>query len=502
MLGRKLMLAVVLIALAIPVGISNELCTDSNISHTFEYSTADQLNKVAVGSIPDEVAVVVDINRLRAMTVAGDNPEFYLRVTVAGENAIRYDEVFEGTDIYFEWPIANLTIPFDEGDSSVPIKIEVWEKNRLGFDHLCDASGGTSPLMAGKTITVFYDMLRGEWTGDDYLGDPSGYGHVSGFEDGNEGENDCEVWFDIYISEKERWWEESDRLTTWETEYIYGLDGSKNYGDMDFNGDGIPMEWEDKYGFDPFGDPSVAEEDPDKDGLTNLEEYKTSQWLSDPFCQDIFIEVDGMQAKNAWGKPYVFPEQSQQLMLNPFVRNNIVVHIDRSIMGGGGDLLPFDEGMDGQELLAARLKYFLNGDTENWKRGVFHYAIICHQMEWGGRPAGGRMCYIDMHTVGDQYVRNWAPLFYLRGSTYYQGFASVFMHELGHTLGLNHYGGIDNEETRFPWNKEFWEWGPYRSCMNYRYTYKLVDFSNGDDDDHDRNDWEVIDLTRFTQPGW
>ena len=76
------------------------------------------------------------------------------------------------------------------------------------------------------------------------------------------------------------------------------------------------------------------------------------------------------------------------------------------------------------------------------------------------------------------------------------------MHELGHTLGLNHYGGVDNEETRFPWNKEFWEWGPYRSCMNYRYAYKLVDFSNGDDDDHDRNDWEVIDLPRFTQPGW
>ena len=191
MFGKKLILVVVLIALAIPVGISNELYTDSNISPTFEYSTADRLNKVAVGSIPDEVTVVIDINRLRAMTVAGGNPEFYLRVTVAGENAIQYDEVFEGTDIYFEWPVANLTIPFDEGDSSVPIQIEVWEKNRLGFDQPCDASGGTSPLMAGKTITVFYDMLRGEWTGDDYLGDPSGYGHVSGFEDGNEGENDC-----------------------------------------------------------------------------------------------------------------------------------------------------------------------------------------------------------------------------------------------------------------------------------------------------------------------
>jgi hypothetical protein len=56
--------------------------------------------------------------------------------------------------------------------------------------------------------------------------------------------------------------------------------------------------------------------------------------------------------------------------------------------------------------------------------------------------------------------------------------------------------------TRFPWNDEYWEWGPYKSCMNYRYVYKLVDYSNGDDEDHDQNDWDVIDLTRFTLPGW
>ncbi|MBS3773327.1 MAG: hypothetical protein KGY55_03915, partial [Candidatus Thermoplasmatota archaeon] len=82
------------------------------------------------------------------------------------------------------------------------------------------------------------------------------------------------------------------------------------------------------------------------------------------------------------------------------------------------------------------------------------------------------------------------------------GFASVFMHELGHTLGLGSFEGVDNEKSRFPWNREYWEWGPYRSCMNYRYVYKLVDYSSGDDEDYDQDDWETIDLTRFTQPGW
>ena len=73
------------------------------------------------------------------------------------------------------------------------------------------------------------------------------------------------------------------------------------------------------------------------------------------------------------------------------------------------------------------------------------------------------------------------------------------MHELGHTLGLNGFAGIDNENSRFAWNEEFWEWGPYRSCMNYRYVYKLVDYSNGDDEEYDQNDWARINLRRFTR---
>ncbi len=110
---------------------------------------------------------------------------------------------------------------------------------------------------------------------------------------------------------------------------------------------------------------------------------------------------------------------------------------------------------------------------------------------------GGCAFDIDSFAIGAQYVRNWAWAFYLQGSNYQRAFASVVMHELGHTLGLNRFGGIDNMDTRFPWNKGFWEWGNYRSCMNYRYVYKLEDYSDVDDSDHDQNEWEIINLARI-----
>ena len=43
----------------------------------------------------------------------------------------------------------------------------------------------------------------------------------------------------------------------------------------DADGDGMPNEWEQKYGLD-WTNPADAEEDPDKDSFTNLKEYQLS----------------------------------------------------------------------------------------------------------------------------------------------------------------------------------------------------------------------------------
>ncbi|MGC9307631.1 MAG: hypothetical protein ACP5FL_02505, partial [Thermoplasmatota archaeon] len=117
---------------------------------------------------PDNVTVVVDIMRLRAMTLEADTPRLYFKIFINGENAVWWEEIHEGPDIYFEWPTAAMNVPYNP-DEPVTVQIEVWEKRRLGIDQPCDISRGTSDQLAGKTLTLFYDMKRGEWTGDDFL---------------------------------------------------------------------------------------------------------------------------------------------------------------------------------------------------------------------------------------------------------------------------------------------------------------------------------------------
>jgi len=443
--------------------------------------------------LPDgqNITVVVDIIRARAMTLDENEPRIYFKVYIDGEDVVAHPSYYKGKDVWIEEPVARKEIPYDP-EGEVNIQIQMWEKKTF-LSKICDISRGEGKFHAGKTINLTYYLKRGNWTGDDYLGDGNGYGHCSGFEDGNEKENDCEIWFEIYEEGEGRG---GDHLTYWEKENVYHLDPFKNYSGVDFNGDGIPIEWEDKYGFDPFSDENISAEDPDNDGLSNFEEYETSKWLSDPFARDIFLEVDGMEGKYPWSKPYMLPKESQYLLCNAFARHNITLHVDDGCMGGGGELIPYRDLLTGNGMGDARTRYFLHWNHHNWRLGVFHYAIISSQIDFS-RPVGGCAFDIDSFAIGAQYVRNWAWAFYLQGSNYQRAFASVVMHELGHTLGLNRFEGIDNLDTRFPWNKGFWEWGNYRSCMNYRYVYKLVDYSDGDDSDHDQNDWEIINLARI-----
>jgi hypothetical protein len=396
-----------------------------------------------------------------------------------------WTDIFQGIDNEIEWPLAYTVVNrYDQAE--IPIQISLWKQGL--FDTPCDISIAQGPYQFGSTVTIMYNLTTGEWTGDDFRGDANGYGHVSGFEDGNYDENDYEIWFDVYQAQHS--WGEG--RMTYSDKLAYGLNTSRNYDGIDIDNDGIPSGWEDKYGYSPVVADDHAYIDSDNDGLDNIEEWKTSQWYSDPFTQDVFVEVDGMESRTPFQKDYVFPVESGYLIMNEFVKHNITLHIDNGQMGGGGDLVPFDDASSGGELRGIRMKYFLNGDSDNWRRGVFHYCPIICQMEWSGRPAGGRMFYVDAFTVGGQYVRNWLPSFILQGSDYVTAFASVFMHELGHTLGLLSFEGIDNENSRFPWNPEFYEWAPYYSCMNYRYVYKVVAYSNGDDQENDQDDWTVI----------
>ena len=74
--------------------------------------------------------------------------------------------------------------------------------------------------------------------------------------------------------------------------------------------------------------------------------------------------------------------------------------------------------------------------------------------------------------------------------------ASVYMHELGHTLGIEN-NGVDNRNSYFPWQLGFWIYGPYKSCMNYRYVYRLVDYNAESSLGSEYNDWENLNVERF-----
>jgi hypothetical protein len=70
------------------------------------------------------------------------------------------------------------------------------------------------------------------------------------------------------------------------------------------------------------------------------------------------------------------------------------------------------------------------------------------------------------------------------------------MHELGHTLQINIPGGHE-QNTKAPWQYRYWFWRAYKSCMNYGYTYFLVDYSDGSRGKNDHDDWSNLDLVAF-----
>ena len=72
------------------------------------------------------------------------------------------------------------------------------------------------------------------------------------------------------------------------------------------------------------------------------------------------------------------------------------------------------------------------------------------------------------------------------------------MHETGHSLDI-YNPGVDNPNTIYPWHPDYLKYRPYKSCMNYGYTYVLVDYSDGSRGMNDFADWNNLDLTFFEQ---
>jgi len=252
--------------------------------------------------------------------------------------------------------------------------------------------------------------------------------------------------------------------------------------------------------------------DPDNDGLDNVEEFLASEWGSDPFRKDIFLELDQMEI-GPNGEGGFVPESSKNMIKDAFSRQNIVFHIDDGCMGGG-EIIPFDLNTSGEELQEFYIRYFLHNDTSYWRSGAFHYGLVIYRSDRHpgfvfSTTANGKDYHLDsfqISTKNHERLPSRNPIYStLRRRTLNKDeqramiYGGAIMHETGHTLGIfnSNTPGCDNHNSVFP-NKDWLKFRNYKSCMHYDriYFYK-PDYSDGSHGRNDHDDWGSIDLTLF-----
>jgi len=456
----------------------------NNYSKQFKYAnTNEDLDPLV------DLELTVEINKIRAFDIIDEHsdPDFYVKVFINE-------------------------------------KIQLWDWN-IGLNRLCDIAPDNQEKRV-RDIELTYNLRIGHWYGDDYTdnestwADPSGYGRLNGCDDNsvNREDRDCELFFNIFQNDYD-----GDNLPYWSEVYVYETDPEIDNTGLDSDNDGVPIEWEHKWGwyiswrgidlvFNPFLWEDHKNFDSDKDGLDNYEEYLTSEWGSDPFRRDLFIEVDQMEV-GPNGEGHLIPEESKIMWREPYHKHNVVFHLDDGSLGGG-DILQFDSNTSNNELRNYYLNNFLNGDLNHWRRGVFHYGlVIYHSGQYPGFVFnGGQGPYLDSWQISTYHHDDLArtnPIYsYLRVGSFDRDvrrariYAGAMMHETGHTLGIfgSNTPGCDDQNGKYPWQVDYWRWGNYKSVMNYRYVYTgldKIDYSDGSHGRNDFDDWSRIDFQFF-----
>jgi len=386
------------------------------------------------------------------------------------------------------------TVDVPDDVEEVEIKIKLFDD-----DTICDLNGKNEK----KNVELKYNIKTGHWTGDDFLGDPSGYGRLSGCDDGSIyiNEKDCELWFDIYQTDYD-----NDGIPYFVEVNNYLTDPEYDDSGYDYDFDKIPIEWEHKWGFDPNIWENHEQIDTDKDSINNYEEYLTSKWNSDPFRKDIFFEIDQME-KGPSGEGHFIPETTKELIFTIYNRRNIVYHYDDGSLGGGGEIVPFDYCTYNKELLKIYTNYFLHNNPNNWRRGVFHYGVFIykHYSASGHCFVGeGSLINSNVRGINCFQVSTSAAEMYIETEKHARDFlyASYILHEGTHTFGIDIFNpmGCDNYNTVFPWMPGYYLYENYKSIMNYRYFPECQDLSDGTHGENDYDDWGTLDFTYFELP--
>ena len=442
-----------------------------------------------------------------------NDPDFYVNVFI--NNQQFKSDVWRNTKYLYDlnWT-ASADVPDDQ--EWINISIQLWDWN-LGLDKKCDINNLNEETFTDpKEATLYYSLKTGHWYGDDLVNnmdwwiDNSGYGRLNGCDDGSIyelNERDCELWFTIYQTDPD-----GDQIPYWSEVNIYGTDPLFDDTGTDSDNDGIPIEWEHKWGhyFDWNWHDDIIDHawlfsdmkwdnhtayDFDTDGLNNKEEYLTAQWDSDPYRKDVYVELDEM-APSPDGFESKLPEGAKELIKTAFNRRNIVWHLDDGCMGGY-DIIPYRSLVNNQILNQdIYWNYFLHKDPDNWRQGVFHYGTVVYCADFPGYCFRSNAWQISAYPLERNKT---IPKTSTKRDIV---FGSAYMHECGHTFNFNPIGGHDTNSYWFH-QLGWWKWRPYKSCMNYGYIYMMLDYSDGSRGKNDFNDWspDRLDLTYFQQ-GW
>ena len=436
-----------------------------------------------------DVNVTVDFLCIRALEDFDNslsNADFFIKLTI---NDVEFESQIWNDKSYVYNPQFSATVDVPDDEEYVNIKIELWEWS-TNENILCDIGDETDD------VYIIYSIKTGSWFGGDELKDKSGYGRLNGFDDGsiyNE-QQDCELWFNIYQNDYDK-----DTLTYWNEVNIFETDPMVNNLGEDYDEDLLTIEYESKWGLNPLIYEDHMINDFDNDSLSNYEEFLTRDFLTDPYRQDVLIEYDFMETGPS-GEENIVPFEADELLKNPFHRRNINIHIDRN------EMIPFEENVAIEDVFNIYDEYFLHNDSNSWRRSVFHYGLFVNECSppgygfsgdvipyWGYIP-GTNGFVISCRQMERSAVRDSNTLAYT--------FGSAIMHEMGHNFGIRrgNPSGCDNRGCIYPWRLPFWLYRNYQSLMNYRYTYKIFDYSDGSHGKRDFDDWNVIDLSYFEIP--
>jgi len=456
----------------------------------------------------DDISVTIEFLSIRALDQIDESsePDFFIKVYIDNNDFL--SDIWHNTRYIYELNYSVVfNIPYDE--EILNITIQLWDfGDENNDDRLCDISNDAGDLNDSYDVELSYNLKDGHWNGDDFISknhsffDSSGYGRLNGCDDGtiDELDRDCEMWFNIYQTDPD-----GDGIPTWTEVNLYNTDPEYDNTGEDFDEDGIPIEWEHKWGYDPLIWDDHGNIDYDDDSITNIEEFITSNLGSDPFRKDLFLELDFMDY-GPNGEVSIIPEKSKDFMRNPFHKRNIVFHIDTGEIYGG-DIIGFDDRTDLEELKEHYNNFFIKNENNDWKRGVFHYGIIVYRSFpagfafssdvppfWGYHP--GTNCF----TVSSSLMISLKQKFDLyKPKNLDYLFASAIVHEMGHNLGIKsgNPDGCDVQLSKYPWQIGWWIYRNYKSIMNYHYTYEILDYSDGSHGKRDYDDWLNIDLGYF-----